>query len=133
MQFCVAEVFSQLPRAFALPSSSSRILHGWLRIFESMSSSSSAAAPKRLEGPEVSTSSALFRSSGDRTLLVCLLLTVAVLISYNPVIHNGFLSYDDDRYVVDNPHVRVGLTWPTVKWAFTTYELANWHPLTWLP
>jgi protein O-mannosyl-transferase len=97
-----------------------------------MSSSSSVAAPKRLEGPEVSTSSALFRSSGHRTLLCCLLLTVAVLISYNPVIHNGFLSYDDDRYVVDNPHVRAGLTWPTAKWAFTTYELANWHPLTWL-
>jgi hypothetical protein len=31
----------------------------------------------------------------QRTLLLCLLLTVAVLVSYNPVVHNGFLNYDD--------------------------------------
>jgi tetratricopeptide (TPR) repeat protein len=47
------------------------------------------------------------------------------------VVHNGFI-YDDDGYITGNPHVRAGLTWATVKWAFTTYEQANWHPLTWL-
>jgi protein O-mannosyl-transferase len=97
-----------------------------------MSSSSSAAAPKRLEGPGVSTSSKLFQSPEQRTLLFCLLLTVVVLVSYNPVTHNGFLSWDDDNYITDNPHVRAGLTWPTVKWAFTTYYQANWAPLSWL-
>ena len=25
-----------------------------------------------------------------------------------------------------------GMTWETVKWAFTTFDGANWHPLTWL-
>ena len=25
-----------------------------------------------------------------------------------------------------------GLAWETVKWAFSTYESANWHPVTWL-
>jgi protein O-mannosyl-transferase len=55
-----------------------------------------------------------------------------VLVSYNPVTHNGFLDYDDDQYITNNPHVRAGLTWATVKWAFTTYDQANWHPLTWL-
>ncbi len=97
-----------------------------------MSSSSSAAALQRVERPGVSASSTLFQSPGRRTLLFCLLLTVAVLVAYNPVTQNGFLRYDDDRYVVDNPQVKAGLTWATVKWAFTTYELANWHPLTWL-
>ena len=96
-----------------------------------MSSSSSAAVAKRLERPGVSTSSKLFQSPAKRTLLLCLLLTVVVLVSYGPVIHNGFL-YDDDGYITDNPHVRVGLTWATVKWAFTTYDQANWHPVTWL-
>ena len=24
------------------------------------------------------------------------------------------------------------MTWATVEWAFTTYDEANWHPLTWL-
>ncbi len=97
-----------------------------------MSSSSSAAVAKCLEGPGGSTSPGLFRSPGKRTLVLSLLLTVSVLVSYNPVTHNKFLRYDDDRYIVDNVHVKAGLTWATVKWSFTTYEEANWHPLTWL-
>ncbi len=97
-----------------------------------MSSSASAAAMKRVEEPRLSSSSWPFQSPRSRTLLSCLLLTVAVLISYNPVTNNGFLRYDDDRYITENLHVRAGVTWSTVKWAFTTYEVANWHPLTWL-
>ncbi len=97
-----------------------------------MSSSSPVAVPERLEGPGVSTLSKLFESPERRTLVVCLLLTVVVLLSYNSVAHNGFLNYDDDQYITHNPHVRAGLTWATVKWAFTTFHDANWHPLTWL-
>jgi len=97
-----------------------------------MSSSSPAPALKPLESPEVSTRSWLFQSTDGRTLLCCLVLTIAVLVSYNPVTHNGFLNYDDDRYITDNPHVQAGLTWATVKWAFTAYDEANWAPLSWL-
>ena len=94
--------------------------------------SSTAAAPKRLESSRVLTSSMVFQSPRERTLLLCLLLTVVVLAVYSPVTHNGFLSYDDDGYITGNPYVRAGLTLTTVKWAFTTYDKANWHPLTWL-
>jgi tetratricopeptide (TPR) repeat protein len=97
-----------------------------------MSSSSSAAVAKRLERPEVSASSKLFQSSTKHTLPLCLLLTVVVLVFYNPVVHNGFLNYDDNGYITENPHLRAGLTLATVKWAFTTYDQGNWHPLTWL-
>ena len=97
-----------------------------------MSSSSTTAVAKRLERPGVPLSSKLFQSPAQRTLLLCLLLTAVVLVVYNPVIHNGFLNYDDDRYITDNPHVRTGLTWATVKWAFTTNYEANWAPLSWL-
>ncbi len=96
-----------------------------------MSSSSSAAAPKRVEVPGVSVSSGLSRSPQRQTLLFCLLLTAVVLVSYSPVTHNGFV-YDDDQYITGNPHVRAGLTWATVKWAFTTLDQANWVPLSWL-
>ncbi len=65
-------------------------------------------------------------------MLLCLLLTAVVLVVYNPVIHNGFLNFDDDGYITANAHVKAGLTWATVKWAFTTYNQGNWHPLTWL-
>lgn len=115
---------------------------GWFTIDESMSSSSSAATPKRLEEPEAQVSakpsrsglfqSTLFQSPRQRNLLLCLGLTIAVLAAYNPVTHNRFIRYDDDEYITSNPEVRAGLTRETVKWAFTTYEQANWHPLTWL-
>jgi tetratricopeptide (TPR) repeat protein len=65
-------------------------------------------------------------------VLLCLVLAVAVLISYNPIKHNGFVNWDDDIYITNNIQVRSGLTLATVKWAFTTYSFANWAPLSWL-
>src|SRR5262245_29671969 len=44
----------------------------------------------------------------------------------------GFVGYDDRGYVVDNAHVLSGLSWGGIRWAFTTTQQANWHPLTWL-
>jgi len=97
-----------------------------------MSSSSPAAAADRLEESAVSPLAKLFRSPEKRTLLFSLLLFAAVLAVYSPVTQNGFLNYDDDTYITLNPQVRAGLTPWTVKWAFTTFYDANYHPLTWL-
>jgi tetratricopeptide (TPR) repeat protein len=55
-----------------------------------------------------------------------------ILAFYNPIVHNDFTNFDDNYYITDNTHVRAGLTWDTVKWSFTSFEAANWHPLTWL-
>jgi protein O-mannosyl-transferase len=74
----------------------------------------------------------LFRSRAKRTLVLCLLIAAATLAIYAPVTRNNFVNFDDDTYIVFNPHVRHGLSWQTVKWSFTTFEQANWHPLTWL-
>jgi Flp pilus assembly protein TadD len=71
-------------------------------------------------------------SREKRSTVLCLLLVLVTLAFYNPVVHNGFTNLDDDVYIVNNPHVRAGLTWDTVKWAFTSRDAANWHPLTWL-
>jgi Tfp pilus assembly protein PilF len=73
-----------------------------------------------------------FTSSGKRSVIICVLLATGTLALYSRVVHAGFLRYDDDRYVVENTYVRSGLHWSTVHWAFTTFEQANWHPLTWL-
>lgn len=51
---------------------------------------------------------------------------------YYPVISYPFINYDDDAYVTENTHIRAGLAWSTVKWAFVSTENANWHPLTWI-
>jgi hypothetical protein len=42
----------------------------------------------------------------------------------------GFVGYDDPVYVARNG-VQSGLT-PRNVWAFTSFDAANWHPLTWL-
>ncbi|HEX3351691.1 MAG TPA: tetratricopeptide repeat protein [Terriglobales bacterium] len=75
---------------------------------------------------------ALFSSPEKRNLVLSLLLVVATLALYNPVNRHPFVNYDDDRYVIDNPHIHNGLGWDTITWAFTSTEQANWHPLTWL-
>src|SRR5271170_5065080 len=67
-----------------------------------------------------------------RSAILCLLLALLILVFYNPIVHNGFTNLDDNAYITDNAHVRAGLTWGTVKWAFRSFEGANWHPLTWL-
>ena len=60
--------------------------------------------------------------------LAVLLLTLAV---YSRVSHLSFTNFDDDRYVTDNIHVRTGLHWANIKWAFVAYT-PNWHPVTWM-
>ena len=74
----------------------------------------------------------IFSSPEKRNLVLGLLLVAATLALYNSVIHHPFVNFDDDRYVTDNTHVRAGLHWETVKWAFTSFDEANWHPLTWI-
>lgn len=73
-----------------------------------------------------------FTLSAKAKLVVCVLLATFTLAAYLPVSHNGFVNYDDDRYILTNSHVRAGLSWSTVAWAFTSTDEANWHPLTWI-
>jgi tetratricopeptide (TPR) repeat protein len=56
------------------------------------------------------------------------LLTLAV---YLPVLYHGFVQYDDQQYVTDNPRVQAGLTWRELVWAFG-FHAGNWHPMAWL-
>jgi len=65
-------------------------------------------------------------------LILCLLLAMTTLALYNPVTRAPFLNYDDPLYFSENAHVRAGLTWKTVVWAFTTTELSDWKPIAWL-
>jgi hypothetical protein len=67
-----------------------------------------------------------------RTWLVCLLLALGTLAIYWPARHYGFVDYDDNDYVFNNPTVRAGLSWWGLAWAFVDQHASNWHPLTWL-
>jgi protein O-mannosyl-transferase len=49
---------------------------------------------------------------------------------FGQTVHHQFINYDDPLYVLDNAHVRAGLTWRGIGWAFTHVHSQNWHPLT---
>jgi len=69
---------------------------------------------------------------GRADLTVALGLVALVVAVYAQAGGFGFTLIDDDRYVTYNPHVLGGLTWAGVRWAFTSFDALNWHPLTWL-
>ena len=61
---------------------------------------------------------------------IALALGIATLLLYAPVLQFDFIRYDDPRYVLLQPRISRGLTWDNVRWAFTAFEVGNWHPLT---
>jgi len=69
----------------------------------------------------------------DPTLFaVCVFLALAVLAVFGQTAHFGFINYDDNLYVYENPMVQNGLTWKGALWALSYGEIGHWHPLTWL-
>src|SRR5690349_440940 len=67
-----------------------------------------------------------------RPRLICFALALCTLLVYLPVGRHSFVVYDDPDYITENPVVQAGVTWPGVRWAFSTFHASNWHPLTWL-
>jgi protein O-mannosyl-transferase len=71
-------------------------------------------------------------SAGVPVWVVAVLLAVATAATYGRALQNGFVDFDDRDYVTGNEHVRAGLSWQNVGWAFRSTEAANWHPVTWI-
>jgi tetratricopeptide (TPR) repeat protein len=65
-------------------------------------------------------------------IILCLVLAAVNLALYGQLQDHEFIHYDDYEYVVENPHLRCGLTLRGITWALTTGYAGNWHPLTWL-
>jgi len=59
-------------------------------------------------------------------------LVITILAVYMQVGNHEFLSFDDEIYVTNNPHVASGITGKNIIWAFKSVEASNWHPITWL-
>ena len=57
--------------------------------------------------------------------LVCLALALVTFAAYAPVAWYPFINLDDPSYVTGNLHVRQGLSWQAVKWAFTAAHSGN--------
>lgn len=75
----------------------------------------------------------LFFKKGElRPFPVLLVVLIGVLAAYWQVHNFAFVSFDDSDYIVNNPAVNNGLSWSALKWAFTAFYAANWHPLAWI-
>jgi tetratricopeptide (TPR) repeat protein len=65
-------------------------------------------------------------------MCVCVFLALAVLTVFGQTAGFGFINYDDNKYVYENPVVEKGLTWQGALWALSYSQIGHWHPLTWL-
>ena len=63
---------------------------------------------------------------------IVLCLALVTLLAFWPVGRLGFINLDDYGYVVNNVDVHDGVTAASVKWALTSEQASNWHPLTWI-
>ncbi|MGD0553002.1 MAG: tetratricopeptide repeat protein [Sedimentisphaerales bacterium] len=63
-------------------------------------------------------------------LLIYIGLMAATFAAYEPTLHNGFVNYDDDVYITENPSVTGGITPNSVTWVLTQPHAYMWHPLT---
>jgi tetratricopeptide (TPR) repeat protein len=61
---------------------------------------------------------------------VCVFLALITWLVFGQTRHFKFVNYDDNEYVYENPHVKPGLTFDGIVWAFTRSHAVNWHPLT---
>ncbi len=59
-------------------------------------------------------------------------LILSTMLVFWQVRNFGFVNYDDSDYIYENPHFSNGLNSNDVVWAFTTPNIGNWLPLTWL-
>lgn len=66
------------------------------------------------------------------TFFAAVLLVVLTIAAFYPVTFCQFVNVDDTSYVTGNDHVKQGLNIRNAHWAFTTLDVSNWHPLTWV-
>ena len=65
------------------------------------------------------------------SLLLTLALVAATCIAFAPGLSGEFLNWDDDRNFVENEDYR-GLGLEQLAWAWQTYHLGVWQPLSWM-
>ena len=87
---------------------------------------SAASAPSQSDFP-------VTKQVVARWKLVCVsfLLALLVLIAFYPGLSGQFVMLDDPKYVTSNSNIQY-FSWQTIAWAFTSFDVSNWHPVTWL-
>jgi len=61
---------------------------------------------------------------------ICLFLAAIVAVVFGQTLGFGFVNYDDNANVYDEPHITGGLTPGGLGWAFTHTQVGRWAPVT---
>ncbi len=70
--------------------------------------------------------------------LVCLILTFITLVTYWQAKDCDFVNFDDEPFLLDNPHLRNGFSWEGIRWAFSNQIIPGtsnadwWSPVVFL-
>jgi len=65
-------------------------------------------------------------------IVPAIVLVVITFALYIQVVHHPFTNYDDGEYVLQNVQIQRGITVSMLRWAFTSIDHSNWHPVTWM-
>ena len=60
-----------------------------------------------------------------------LVIALLTFVTFLPVLHNGFVSWDDDKNFLLNYEYR-GLGWTQLRWMWSTTHLGHYTPLSWM-
>jgi len=55
----------------------------------------------------------------------------AAILVYIRAVTCGFIGFDDDLYVFENPVVAQGVSLAGLRWALTAFHASTWQPLVW--
>lgn len=63
--------------------------------------------------------------------LIPALIALITFVVFLPTLQNGFVNWDDNSHLFENPHYR-GLGWEQLRWMFTTCLQGSCMPLNWV-
>ena len=63
--------------------------------------------------------------------LIPALIALITFVVFLPTLQNGFVNWDDNSHLLENPHYR-GLGWEQLRWMFTTCLQGSCMPLNWV-
>ncbi len=66
------------------------------------------------------------------TYPIIIFLIVVTFLPFGRILDNAFINYDDPAYIINNLNIKSGLTYESIKWAFTSSSFYYWQPLSWL-
>ena len=85
--------------------------------------------------PHCDRDSTLRRTTAERSAagmwIAPLCVALVTIVAFLPALQNGFVSWDDEKNFLTNPHYR-GLGIAQLSWMWTTFHMGHYVPLSWM-